>query len=85
MKYYNGVFILDKDDEIPFLIENGDEFSIELTENGLLLRPYEFVEVDLEEFDREMLENLLLECRNKSLSEVIKGVLLEQVEKTPEN
>lgn len=85
MKYNNGVFIVGDGEEIPFPIENGDEFSLELTDDGILLRPYEVLEIDLGELGDDVLRELLLKCQNKTLSEVIKDTIMEMLDKEAEN
>lgn len=85
MKYNNGVFIVGDREEIPFPIENGDEFSLELTDDGILLRPYEVLEVDLGELGDDEVRELLSKCGNKSLSEVVKDTILGMLDKEAEN
>jgi hypothetical protein len=90
MKYINGVLLVDENETHFF--ENGDEFSLHLCEDGkLYLEPYASVSLCLSGLSNDMLGTLLEQCTTKTLSEVIRNILEEQIkreedkEKTQEN
>ena len=53
-------FIQFTDEEIAELgIEKGDKFTVEYHDEGVLLRPYVPVEIDLDEFSIDELKNII--------------------------
>jgi bifunctional DNA-binding transcriptional regulator/antitoxin component of YhaV-PrlF toxin-antitoxin module len=63
-------------------IKEGDKFSWEIVDDGVLLKKYESIELDLSEFSREVLEMLIQESikRNVSVEDVIEDVLIKHLE-----
>jgi hypothetical protein len=55
----------------------GDKFSIDETDDGIVLKKYAKLEIDLSEFPRETLEFLISESCEKdiSISEVFENVI----------
>ena len=71
-----GVKFTDEECE-KLQIKEGDKFSIETLDDGILLKKYDILELNLEEFSRESLEFLIKESceKNITISEVIESVL----------
>jgi hypothetical protein len=57
-------------------IKQGDKFSIKETKDGILLEKFADLDIDLSEFNRELLEFLIQESCNKdiSINEVISNI-----------
>lgn len=62
-------------------IKEGDKFSVETLEDGILLKKYEELDIDLSEFSREMLEFLIVESNksNLTISEFMENFLTNYV------
>lgn len=73
MKYENGVLVLSEEEQEFF--DDGEEFEVEITDEGVLLVPYGEVELDFSDFSRDNLVELLIACREKTLTEVIREIL----------
>ena len=58
-------------------INEGDKFSIETLEDGILLKKYETLELNLDDFSRETLEFLIKESCDKDItfSQVLENIL----------
>jgi hypothetical protein len=58
-------------------IKQGDKFSIKETDDGILLEKFATIELDLSEFNRDILEFLIQESCNKdiSINEVFSNIL----------
>jgi hypothetical protein len=70
------------DEELKELnIKEGDKFSWDIKEDGILLTKYEKIDLDLSEFSRELLEFIICESNNRDLtiSEFIEQILTEKV------
>ena len=63
-------------------INVGDKFSIEECKDGILLKKYETIDIDLSEFSRETLEFLISLSVEKdiTISEVIEDILNRYIE-----
>lgn len=71
------------EDELEQLkIKEGDKFSIEEFEDGILLKKYGTMEVDMSDFSRETLERLIKESceRDVSVNQIIEDVLKSSIE-----
>ena len=69
------------EDELAQLnIKQGDKFSIKEQDGGILLEKFATIELDLSEFNRDILEFLIQESCNKDISvnEVI-TIILDQI------
>jgi hypothetical protein len=78
LKRSEECFVQFTEDEMNKLgLEIGDKFTINETEDGLLLKKYAKLEIDLSEFPRETLEFLITESCEKdiSISEVIENII----------
>jgi hypothetical protein len=57
------------EEELTILnIKEGDKFSIEESEDGILLKKYEELDIDLSEFSREILEFIIIESNKLDLT-----------------
>lgn len=63
-------------------IKEGDKFSWEVQDEGILLKKFATIDIDFAEFDREILEYLIAESCEKdvSVNEIISDIL-EQIVK----
>jgi hypothetical protein len=63
-------------------IKQGDKFSIKETDDGILLEKFSTVDIDLSEFERELLEFLIQESCDKdiSINDVISNILEKGLE-----
>jgi bifunctional DNA-binding transcriptional regulator/antitoxin component of YhaV-PrlF toxin-antitoxin module len=63
-------------------IKQGDKFSIKETDDGILLEKFSTVDIDLSEFERELLEFLIRESCDKdiSINDVISNILEKGLE-----
>jgi bifunctional DNA-binding transcriptional regulator/antitoxin component of YhaV-PrlF toxin-antitoxin module len=71
------------EDELAQLnIKQGDKFSIKETDEGILLEKFSTIELDLSEFNRDILEFLIKESCDKDISvnEVISEILEKVVD-----
>lgn len=71
------------EDELAKLnIKQGDKFSIKETKDGILLEKFSSLDIDLSEFNRQLLEFLIQESCDKdvSVNEVISDILEKVVE-----
>jgi hypothetical protein len=71
------------EDELAKLnIKQGDKFSIKEQDGGILLEKFATIELDLSEFDRDILEFLIQESCNKdiSINEVISNIFEQIIE-----
>ena len=66
-----------EDELAQFNIKQGDKFSIKETDEGILLEKFSTIELDLSEFNRDILEFLIKESCDKdiSINEVISNIL----------
>jgi hypothetical protein len=72
------------DDELNKLgLKEGDKFSYEESEDGILLKKYSTLELDLSEFSRDHLEFLVQESCEKDItvSQVIENILSKEFSK----
>jgi bifunctional DNA-binding transcriptional regulator/antitoxin component of YhaV-PrlF toxin-antitoxin module len=70
------------EEELTILnIKEGDKFSIEESEDGILLKKYEELDIDLSEFSREILEFIIIESNKLDLtiSEYMEYILTNYV------
>jgi hypothetical protein len=66
------------EDELAKLnIKQGDKFSIKESDEGILLEKFSTIDIDLAQFERELLEFLIQESCDKdiSINEVISDIL----------
>jgi bifunctional DNA-binding transcriptional regulator/antitoxin component of YhaV-PrlF toxin-antitoxin module len=49
-------------------INEGDKFSFEVSDDGILMKKYESIDIDLSEFPREILEFLVKESCEKDIT-----------------
>jgi bifunctional DNA-binding transcriptional regulator/antitoxin component of YhaV-PrlF toxin-antitoxin module len=49
-------------------ITEGDKFSFEVSDDGVLMKKYESIDIDLSEFPREILEFLIKESCQKDIT-----------------
>lgn len=70
-----------EDELIELNIKEGDKFSVENLNDGVLLKKYETLEIDLSEFNRETLEFLIQESCEKDISvnQIVENCLTEIV------
>ena len=63
-------------------LKQGDKFSIKETHEGILLEKFSTVDIDLSEFERELLEFLIQESCDKdiSINDVISNILEKGLE-----
>jgi bifunctional DNA-binding transcriptional regulator/antitoxin component of YhaV-PrlF toxin-antitoxin module len=63
-------------------IKQGDKFSIKETDDGILLEKFSTIELDLSEYDRNILELLIKESCEKdiSINEVISNIFEKIIE-----
>jgi hypothetical protein len=66
-----------EEEMIKLGMQVGDKFSIDETDDGIVLKKYAKLEIDLSEFPRETLEFLISESCEKdiSISEVFENVI----------
>lgn len=72
------------DEELEVLnIKKGDKFSWEVSDEGVLLKKYGEIEIDLKDFSKELLEFLVKESiqNDISVNEVIETILNEFIKK----
>lgn len=72
------------DEELEKLnISPGDKFSIEETDGGILLKKFASLEIDLNEWDRDILEMLIkISCeKDISVNEVITEIIERGIKK----
>jgi bifunctional DNA-binding transcriptional regulator/antitoxin component of YhaV-PrlF toxin-antitoxin module len=64
-------------------INEGDKFSFEVSDDGVLMKKYETIDLDLSEFSREILEFLIKESCEKDItvSQVFENVFDKFIEK----
>lgn len=64
-------------------IKEGDKFSIEETDEGILLKKFESIELDMSEWDRKVLEMLIADSCNRDISvnEIISEIIQKFIEK----
>ncbi len=79
-------FIQFTDEELESLnLKKNDKLSIEYNEgdNSCTLKPYAKLEIDLSEFTREALEELIIQSVEKdvSVNEVIEEIIKEYIDK----
>jgi bifunctional DNA-binding transcriptional regulator/antitoxin component of YhaV-PrlF toxin-antitoxin module len=71
------------DEEMTALgIKAGDKFSFHEDKEGILLKKYATIDIDLSEFSREVLEYLVQESCSKDITvnEVVEQILLKLVD-----
>jgi bifunctional DNA-binding transcriptional regulator/antitoxin component of YhaV-PrlF toxin-antitoxin module len=71
-----------EDELFKLNIKQGDKFSIKETDDGILLEKFSTVDIDLSEFERELLEFLIQESCDKdiSINDVISNILEKGLE-----
>jgi hypothetical protein len=81
-KVENYAVIFTEDEAFELGIEEGQRFTIEATGDGLLLKPFVELELDIENWSKDDLLFLLQRsCEvNKSVNEVISDILAEIVD-----
>ena len=57
-----------EDELVKLNIKQGDKFSIKETDDGILLEKFASIELDLSEFNRDILEFLIQESCDKDIS-----------------
>jgi bifunctional DNA-binding transcriptional regulator/antitoxin component of YhaV-PrlF toxin-antitoxin module len=64
-------------------INEGDKFSFEVLDDGILMKKYETLDLDISEFPREILEFLLKESCDKDItvSQVIENIFEEFIKR----
>lgn len=64
-------------------INEGDKFSFEVLDDGVLMKKYETLDLDISEFPREILEFLLKESCDKDItvSQVIENIFEEFIKR----
>ncbi len=80
----NDVALRFTEEEVAELgLEPGDKFSVHYKENGIMLKPYQKVELDLAEFDRQTLEMLVgRSCEeDRSVNDIMEEILKAAFEK----
>ena len=62
-------------------IKEGDKFSWEIKDDGVFLKKYEKLEIDLSLLSRELLEFIICESNEKNLtiSELVEQILTEMI------
>ncbi len=81
----NDVCVKFTEDEMEQLnIAPGDKFSVELQDGGILLKKFVKVEIDMSDWSREMLENLIdISCNEDiSVNEVISTTIKKHISKS---
>ena len=78
-------FVEFTDEELSTLkLKKGDKLSVEIDENTnqVKLTPYQTIDIDLSEFDRDVLEHLITESVDKdiSINEVITQTLTKALD-----
>jgi len=70
--------------ELPeeFGYDEGTKFSVEVVDGKLILTPYDFLELNLDELPRDVLEGLIVESVEKDISVnvVIENLLTSYIE-----
>lgn len=63
-------------------LNEGDKLSCEICENGVVLKKYESIELDLSEFSREILEFLIIESFNKNLpvEDIMEDIIVKSID-----
>jgi bifunctional DNA-binding transcriptional regulator/antitoxin component of YhaV-PrlF toxin-antitoxin module len=82
------VYIKFTDEELEqFNIKSGDKFSIIEQDDGILLKKYETIEIDISEFSREVLEMLIKESIEKSLpvEDILEDIISQYIKTIDEN
>jgi hypothetical protein len=69
-----------EDELIKLNINQGDKFSIKETKEGILLEKFSTIDIDLSEFNRELLEFLIQESCEKDTS--VNDIISELLEKS---
>lgn len=66
-------------------IRPGDKFTYEIVENGLLLKKFATIDVDISEWSRDVLEMLIAESveQDISVNEVISNLLEKKLSTAP--
>lgn len=66
-----------QDELIELNINEGDKFSIKECDDGILLQKFEKIELDISEWDRSILEMLIIDSCEKDISvnEVITDII----------
>jgi hypothetical protein len=82
VKVKEDYYIEFTDEELAALkMEKGQKYSCKLQDGGLMLEPFEKVELEIGSWDREILEMLIQESceRDVSVNEVISDILEEVI------
>ena len=63
-------------------IKEGDKFTWEVQDDGLMLKKFGTIDIDFADFDREVLEFLIAESCNKdvSVNEIVSDILQKVVD-----
>jgi len=76
------------DEEMSQLgINCGDKFSVEYNDNGITLKKYSSIDIDLSEYPRELLEFIIIESNRLDLtiSEFMEDILINFIKKEDKN
>lgn len=68
-------------------IKEGDKFTWEIQDDGIILKKFATIDIDFAEFDREILEYLIAESCEKdvSVNEIISDILEQVVKQHEQN
>lgn len=68
-------------------IKEGDKFTWEIQDDGIILKKFGTIDIDFAEFDREILEYLIAESCEKdvSVNEIISDILEQIVKQHEQN
>jgi bifunctional DNA-binding transcriptional regulator/antitoxin component of YhaV-PrlF toxin-antitoxin module len=71
-----------QDELLSLGLKEGDKLSCEISEEGVFLKKYESIELDLSDFSREILEFLIIESFNKDLpvEDIIEDIIVKSIE-----
>lgn len=64
-------------------IHEGDKFSFEILDDGVMMKKYSSIDIDFSEFSKEILVFLIKESCDKNLpiSQVMENILVDYIEK----
>jgi hypothetical protein len=72
-----------QDELIELNINEGDKFSIKECDDGILLQKFEKIELDISEWDRSVLEMLIIDSCEKDIS--INEIIIDIISKFIKN
>ncbi len=75
-----------EDELVKLNIKEGDKFSFKETDDGIILTKFQKIDIDISEWNRDILEFLITESCEKDLSvnDIINNILEKQLEKINE-